>query len=86
MKRFEHTIHDPIGIHAGPALQIIRIARKYRDTAITVTRDDKSVRADGLLRLLSLGIRSGDRVTVTCAGDNEMAATVAMQSYFWNHL
>ena len=35
---------------------------------------------------LSLGIRSGDRVTVTCTGDNEMAATVAMQSYFWNHL
>ena len=33
-----------------------------------------------------LGIRSGDRVTVTCDGPSEMAATVAMQSYFWNHL
>ena len=86
MKRFEHTIHDPIGIHAGPALQIIRIARQYRDTAITVTREDKSVRADGLLRLIALGARHGDLVTVTCEGPSEMAATVAMQSYFWNHL
>ena len=52
----------------------------------TVSDADQTVRADGLLRLLSLGVRRGDRVTVTCTGDNEMAATVAMQSYFWNHL
>lgn len=86
MKRFEHTIQAPTGIHARVAFQIRRIARRFPDTAITVSGNEKTVRADGLLRLLSLGIRSGDRVTVTCAGDNEMAATVAMQSYFWNHL
>lgn len=86
MKRFEHTIQAPTGIHARVAFQIRRIARRFPDTAITVSGNEKTVRADGLLRLLSLGIRSGDRVTVTCTGDNEMAATVAMQSYFWNHL
>lgn len=86
MKRFEHTIQAPTGIHARAAFQIRRIARRFPDTAITVSGAEKTVRADKLLRLLSLGIRSGDRVTVTCTGDNEMAATVAMQSYFWNHL
>ena len=86
MKRFEHTIQAPTGIHARVAFQIRRIARRFPDTSITVSGAEKAARADKLLRLLSLGIRSGDRVTVTCAGDNEMAATVAMQSYFWNHL
>ena len=86
MKRFEHTIQAPTGIHARVAFQIRRIARRFPDTAITVSGEEKTVRADKLLRLLSLGVRGGDRVTVTCAGDNEMAATVAMQSYFWNHL
>ena len=86
MKRFEHTIQAPTGIHARVAFQIRRIARRFPDTAITVSGEEKTVRADKLLRLLSLGVRGGDRVTVTCTGDNEMAATVAMQSYFWNHL
>ena len=86
MKRFAHTIQAPTGIHARVAFQIRRIARRFPDTAITVSGEEKTVRADKLLRLLSLGVRGGDRVTVTCTGDNEMAATVAMQSYFWNHL
>ena len=86
MKRFEHTIQAPTGIHARVAFQIRRIARRFPDTAITVSGEEKTVRADKLLRLLSLGVRGGDRVTVTCTGDNEMAATVAMQSYFWNQL
>ena len=86
MKRFEHTIQAPTGIHARVAFQIRRIARRFPDTAITVSGEEKTVRADKLLRLLSLGVRGGDRVTVICTGDNEMAATVAMQSYFWNHL
>ena len=55
MKRFEHTIHESTGIHAGPAMQIARIARQFADTVITVTRGHKSVRADALLRLLTLG-------------------------------
>ena len=86
MKRFEHTIHDSIGIHAGPARQIVKIAKQFADTAITVSRANKTVRADGLLRLMTLGIRNGDTVTVTCDGPNEMAATVALQNFFWNNL
>ena len=65
MKRFEHTIQTPNGIHAAPARQIVKIARKYEDTRITVTVDGKTVQADAMMRLLTLGIRSGDRVTVT---------------------
>lgn len=86
MKRFEHTIHDPTGIHAKTARRIVRIARQFGDTEITVTGKEKTVPADGLLALMTLGLRGGDRITVTCDGPNEMSATVAMQNYFWNHL
>ena len=86
MKRFEHTIHDSTGIHVKPARQIVKIAKQFADTAITVTRGEKSVQADALLRLIALGVHGGDRIIVTCDGPNEMAATVAMQNYFWNHL
>ena len=86
MKRFEHTIRDSVGIHVRPAMQIVQIAKRFADTAITVTRGNKSVRANALLRLIALGIHRGDKVTITCDGPNEMAATVAMQNYLWNHL
>lgn len=86
MKRFEHTIHQRSGIHAGPARQIVKIARQFADTVITISRGERSIRVNGLLRLIGLGVRGGDTVTVTVDGPSEMAATIAMQNYFWNHL
>ena len=86
MKRFEHTIQTPAGIHGRPARQLAKIARQFSDTAITVIRDGKSVSADALMKLLLLDVRPGDTVTVICDGPNEMAAAVAMQNFFWNYL
>ena len=86
MKRFAHTIRAAHGIHGKPAREIVKIARQFADTAITVSCADRTVRCAGLLRLMTLGIRNGDRVTVTCEGPDEMTATIAMQNYFWNHL
>lgn len=86
MKRFEHIIHEPTGIHAGTARKIAKLARQYPDTAVTLAAGGREVRADGLLGLMTLGVRGGDRITVTCDGPGEMAAAVAMQNYIWNHL
>lgn len=86
MKRFEHTIHEPTGIHAGTAHRIAKIARQFPDTVVTIACAGRTVRADGLLRLITMGIRCGERVTVTCDGSGEMDAIVVMQNYFWNHL
>lgn len=86
MMRFEHTIHNPTGIHGRPAWQITKLARQFADTTITISKGSKSVQAGTLLRLLMLGAGLGDTVTVTINGRNEMAATVAMQNYFWNYL
>ena len=86
MKRFEHTISAAHGIHLKAARQIVKIARQYSDTAITLSNDQKTIRGDSILRLISLGIRTGDRVEVICEGPEEMAASIVMQNYFWNHL
>ena len=86
MKRFEHTIRDPIGIHGRPARQIAKLARQFSDTSITISKGKKSAQACALLRLLLLGVRLGDTVTVTINGIDEMAATIAMQNFFWNNL
>ena len=86
MKRFEHTIHNSAAIHAGSARKIAKIARQFPETDIIIACGEKTAPADGLLRLMTLGVQGGDRITVTCEGPDEMTATVAMQNYFWNHL
>ena len=86
MKRFEHTIHLSTGIHGRPVRQIVKIAKQFTDTAITVTRNGRTASAAALIRLLLLGIRLGDTVTVVCDGPSEMAAVIAMQDFFWNYL
>ena len=86
MKRFEHTIRDSAAIHASSARKIVKIARQFPGTDIIIACGGKTVPADGLLRLMTLGVQGGDRITVTCDGSDEMSAAVAMQNYFWNHL
>ena len=86
MMRFEHTIHNPTGIHGRPAWLIFKLARRFADTTITITKGDKSARANALLRLMLLGAGLGDTVTVTIEGIDEMAASIAMQNFFWNNL
>ena len=36
MKRFEHTIRAAHGIHGKPVREIVKIARQFADTTITV--------------------------------------------------
>ena len=86
MMRFEHTIHNPTGIHGRPARRLSKLAKTFADTTITISMGDKSAQAGALLRLMLLGAGLGDTVTVTISGSNEMAATIAMQNFFWNNL
>ena len=86
MMRIEHTLHNPTGIHGRPAWKIFKQARRFADTTITISKGEKSARADTLLRLMLLGAGFGDTVTVTIEGIDEMAAIIAMQNFFWNNL
>lgn len=86
MKQFAYTIQNPNGIHGRPAMELAKLARTFAGTTITISKGEKSAQATALLKLMSLDVGSGDTVTVTIDGLCEMAATVTMQNYFWNHL
>ena len=86
MKSFSYTIVDPAGIHARPAGLLARAAKEFMDTQITVSKGDSSAGATQLLKLLGLGVRAGDSVTVTAEGGSEDAAIAAMEKFFREHL
>lgn len=86
MKQFEHTITDPLGIHARPAGLLAKAAKGFADTTVTVAKNGNAVKASQLMKLMSLGIKQGDVVTVTAEGPSEDAAIAAMQSFFQENL
>ena len=86
MKQFTYTITDPLGIHARPAGLIAREAKAFGNTAITIEKDGKNVKATQLMMLMSLGVRQGDAVTVTAEGPEEDAAIAGMRDFFARNL
>ena len=86
MKQFTYTIKDPLGIHARPAGLLAKAAKSYGDTVVTVTKDSSTVKASQLMKLMGLGIKQGDEITVAAEGPAEDAAIAAMQEFFEENL
>lgn len=86
MKQFEYTINDPLGIHARPAGMLVKEAKAFTDTVVTITKNGNTVKAGQLMKLMSLGVKQGDVVTVAAEGANEDAAITALTAFFNNNL
>ena len=82
MKTFTYTITDPIGIHARPAGLLVKAAKAFAGTEITVTKGDKTAKSTQLMKLMGLGVKGGD----TVEGPSEEAAIAAMEQFFKEHL
>ena len=64
MKQFSYTVKSPRGIGAIIANQLTNQAKEYPGTTVTLTKGNQTVRLGQLLRLLSMHIRQGDRITL----------------------
>ena len=86
MQQFTYTIKDALGIHARPAGMLATAAKPFADTTITVTKGDKTAKANQLMRLMSLGVKQGDDVVVAADGPAEAEAIAAMKAFFEKNL
>ncbi|MCD8300222.1 MAG: HPr family phosphocarrier protein [Clostridiales bacterium] len=80
MKTFDYTITDELGIHARPAGELVKEAKKYT-SALTITSGDRNVGATKLMSIMSLGVKKGMTITVTAEGDDEEAAAAGMKAF-----
>ena len=86
MKNFQYTITDPLGIHARPAGLLAKTAKGYGDTVVTVTKAGVTVKASQLMKLMGLGVKQGDEITVAAEGPSEDEAIAAMKKFFEDNL
>lgn len=86
MKQFTYTINDPLGIHARPAGSLAKLVKSLDGAIVTVTKGDKTAKASQLMKLMSLGIKQGDEITVAVEGVNEEAAIADVEAFFKGNL
>jgi phosphocarrier protein FPr len=72
----EVTLHNRLGLHARPAAQIVRLARRYR---AQVTIDN--VAASSINSILSLGAREGHQLRICARGADAHEAVAALAGF-----
>ena len=82
MKSFDYVITDPVGIHARPAGILVKEVKNYKDSVITLTKGEKSVYLLKLMALMQMGIKQGDKVTVSVEGGDEEAVCAKIEEFF----
>ena len=85
MREFKYVITDPEGIHARPAGELVKEAKKYA-CKITLTKDGKSGDCKKIFSIMALAVKSGNEVTITCDGDDEAAACERIQQFMKDNM
>ena len=86
MKQFDYTIRNPQGMDLRRTGLLAKLAKRYTDTTITVTKGDQTVKANQLTRMMGLSVKSGDKIVVTVDGPAENSAFFNMRRFCENNL
>lgn len=82
---FEYVIKDSLGIHARPAGLLVAEAKKYQ-SAVTLEAKGKKADAKRIFAVMSLGVKCGDTVVVSCEGADAEAACAGMKAVVESNL
>lgn len=74
------VIASPLGMHARPASELVKMLRGY-SSKVTFTFGGKSANAASILSLLTLGLKQGSVVTVSAEGADEAAVLDAVSEF-----
>lgn len=80
MKEFKYVITDKEGIHARPAGAFVKEAAAF-PCSVTIAKGDKSVDAKRIFGVMGLGVKCGEEITVRTDGENEEAASAALEEF-----
>lgn len=81
MKEITVTVKFKEGLHARPAVKLIKTAAGF-DAAITLEKNGKIVPADSITAVLGACIVCGDQITVRAEGPDEEQAIQTLSAYF----
>ena len=78
MRETNVFIIDPVGLHARPATVAVNAASKFKCN-VNVSFKGRSVNIESIMGVMSLGIPTQSEVTISCEGEDEDEAIVAIE-------
>ncbi|MCI5740618.1 MAG: HPr family phosphocarrier protein [Lachnospiraceae bacterium] len=85
MKEFCYTITDPEGIHARPAGEFVKEAKKFA-SEVKIVKGEKSADAKKIFGLMSLGVKQGEEILVQIEGTDEEEAATGLEKFLKENL
>jgi phosphotransferase system HPr (HPr) family protein len=80
MIKKEIEIQIPNGLEARPVALLVQVASQY-ESDIYIEHSDKSVNAKSIMGMMSLGLTTGEKVTIIADGSDEEAAIKDLEKY-----
>lgn len=78
------TIQIPSGLQARPVALLVQVASQY-DSQIHVEVGEKRVNAKSIMGMMTLGLETGEQITVETSGADEEEAMSEIEKYLSTH-
>lgn len=81
----DYVITAKEGIHARPATNLIRLAKKYK-SVVSLRKAERQVLLNSMLNILTVGAKGGETITIIVEGEDEVEAAQAIDIFFKEEL
>jgi phosphocarrier protein len=78
----EFTVQNRMGIHTRPAAQIVRLANRYPEVEVTVSKDDEVVNGKSIMGLMMLAAGQGSKLRFSVKGKDARLFLDEMDALF----
>ena len=68
------------GLEARPVAMLVQVASQFEST-VYISSEDRKVNAKSIMGMMSLGLASGEEVTVVADGNDEDTAVVEIEKF-----
>ena len=85
MKEIKYVLKDPMGMHARPAGQMVKMSGKYK-CEIQIGSPGKMANAKQIIAVMALALKQGDEITLNFTGEDEEEAAAVIGKFFEENL
>ena len=86
MKQFTYLIQKDFAIHFGPAGRLSMVVKQSPDTSATIQMGERIADLSRPMKVATMGLRKGDKVTVTAEGASEVELIDVLYQHFEDHM
>jgi phosphocarrier protein len=81
MAEFAYVIKDELGLHARPAGQFVREAKKYKSNVLLEVNGNSVDVKRGIMNVMRLSAKCGDAMKISVSGEDSSQAVAGLKAF-----